>query len=316
MGDRWAIGLDLGGTDLKSGRVAHDGVLQGFSRRPSRTAESPDGPFQALEAAAMELRGSTQGEIVALGVGVPGPIDPRSGSQVGRTAHLPEWQDTPVRQWLEKRLGLPVAVDNDANLAALAEHRMGVARGTRISITITLGTGIGCGIIVDGRVLHGGWGGAGELGHIPLARGTTECACGVPGCVEPEASASGLMRQARERGLEDQSAEALFHRARLGDEEAQAMVEAMVDRLGATVATAVNILNPQLVVVGGGLAKAGDTLLDPLGRAIRRYALASHAKGLRIEPAALGERAGTVGAGILAWERVTRPVAASASRES
>lgn len=233
-------------------------------------------------------------------------ISPDRGSLVGRTAHLPHWLDTPVAEHLAALLGEPVAVDNDANLAALAEERCGAARGARVTLAITLGTGIGCGIVVDGHVFRGAGGGAGELGHVPLGRTGRPCACEVTDCVEPEASGSGLVEDARRLGLDPPAAEAVFAAAGRGNRAAMEVVARFADRLGAAVATAVNLLNPEVVVVGGGVARAGESLLEPLREAVVRYGLGSHRRGLRLVPAALGDQAGTVGAGLLAWDRARR----------
>jgi glucokinase len=302
MASDWVLALDLGGTDLKAARMREDGTLVGFSRRPSRTAESRDAPFAAIVEAAAEL--GAGGAPLAVGLGCPGVIDPRSGALRDRTAHLPHWCDVPVREELARRLGRLVVVDNDANVAALAEHTVGAARGARVSITVTLGTGIGFGIVIEGRVLRGAHGGAGELGHAPLG-GVEPCECGVPGCAEPEASASGLLRRARAAGIEAADVAAVFARAAAGDGLAARLIAGMADRLGAVIAVGVDVIDPEVVVVGGGVAQAGEALFGPLREAVRRYALPSHA-GVRVVPAALGERAGTVGAGLLAWERVRR----------
>ncbi|NOT34923.1 MAG: ROK family protein, partial [Candidatus Eisenbacteria bacterium] len=189
-----SIGLDLGGTDLKAVRLADSGEVLAFARVPSRALESHSGPYEAAIAVLEALGSGDAGEARAtIGFGCPGVIDPSTGVLRGATAHLPHWHDEPVRDELERRLGRRVVVDNDANLAALAEHRLGAGRDAHTLVLVTLGTGIGCGMVIDGRVHRGAWGGAGELGHIPLGDGALECACGVPGCVEPEASASGLV---------------------------------------------------------------------------------------------------------------------------
>jgi glucokinase len=301
--DRFAVGLDLGGTDLKFGLVRDDGSLEGFARRPSRTGEDADAPLLAIVEAVSELRARAGDAIVGAGLGCPGVIEPGSGRMVDRTAHLPHWHDLPLGEVVAARIGLEVAVDNDANLAALAEHRLGAARGARVSMTITLGTGIGCGIVIDGRVYRGARGGAGELGHVPLGRTGRPCRCGVPGCVEPEASGSGLETDARELGLEPPDAATVFARAAQGDGRAAAVVERFADRLGAAIATAVALLDPDVVVIGGGVARARDLLMAPLRLAVQRYALPSHLRGLAIRAAGLGEAAGVIGAGLLAWER-------------
>ena len=260
--------------------------------------------MDAIADAVAELCDGMGDAVVAVGLGCPGVIHPETGALVGPTPHLHYWDAFPLRGRLAERIGLPLAVDNDANAAALAEHRLGAARGSRVSITVTLGTGIGGGIVVDGGVLRGAWGGAGEIGHLALGRGDVACRCGVPGCVEPEASGSGLARHAREAGWSPAEARTVFAKAAAGDERAAALVESMADRLGAVIGAAVQIVNPDVVVVGGGVAEAGEALLAPLRRSVERYTVATQRGGLRIVPAALGERAGVVGAGLMAWEAV------------
>ncbi|HEY2956314.1 MAG TPA: ROK family protein [Candidatus Eisenbacteria bacterium] len=298
----WVIALDLGGTDLKAGLVDRAGTLAHFTRRPSRTLESAEAPLEVMGAAGEELRAIARGRAAGVGLGSPGVIHPATGALVGRTPHLPHWDSLPLGERLAARLGLPVRADNDANCAALAESTLGAARGTRTSITVTLGTGVGCGIVAEGRVLHGAFGGAGELGHLPLGSGRYPCLCGIADCVEPEASASGLIARAREAGLEVGDAAAVFAAAARGDVRAVRLVDRMADRLGALLAVAVNLVNPEAVVVGGGVAQAGEPLFARLRRALERYALASHRDGLRLLPAELGERAGVIGAGLLGWQ--------------
>lgn len=297
--DFHTIGVDLGGTELKAGRVGAAGEVTCFARRASRAAESATAPLEAVLAAIAEARSAARDLVRAVGLGCPGVLDPGSGSLVGRTPHLPHWDSIPVKSWLAERLDLPLVVDNDANLAALGEHLAGAARGARLSVTLTLGTGIGCGIVAGGRLVRGAFGGAGELGHVPLD-GRFPCRCEVPGCVEPECSGEGLAARARERGLDVAGAEGVFAAAARGDARAAALIARMADRLGALVAIAVQLLNPDVVVIGGGVSGAGDALLSPLRDAVARYALASHRGGVRIVGAALGPRAGVTGAGLAA----------------
>ncbi len=298
----FAIGLDLGGTDLKAARVLADGGLEGFGRRPSRAAESAEAPLEAIAEAVAALTGDRRRDLVGIGLGSPGAIHPVTGSLVGPTPHFPHWDGFPLRERLADRLGAALCVDNDANLAALAEHRRGAARGARVSITVTLGTGIGAGIVADDRLLRGAWGGAGEIGHLPLGRGGVACRCGVADCVEPQASGSGLAALARAWGMSPPEARTVFAAAAAGEPRARAAIETLADRLGAAIGTAASLINPEVVVVGGGVAAAGDALFGPLRAAVARYAMASHREGLRVVPAALGERAGVTGAGLLAWD--------------
>jgi len=301
MEPRYTIGLDLGGTDLKAGLVSDRGEVLRFLRRPARAGEHADAPLEVIAGAVADLRRAAAGPLAGIGLGCPGVIDPMSGALVGRTPHLPHWDSLPLRALLTERLGASPVVENDANLAALAEHRVGAARGARVSLTITVGTGIGCGVIVEGRVLRGAHGGAGELGHLPMD-GRFPCRCGVPGCVEPECSGSGLVARAREAGLVVSDAGAVFAAAAAGDPRATRLIERMTDRLGALIAAAVNLLDPEVVVIGGGVSNAGEALLEPLRLAVACYALESLRDGVRIVGAVLGERAGVVGAGLAGWE--------------
>jgi glucokinase len=294
------LGFDLGGTDLKAAVVSADGLVERFVKLPARARESAEGPFMAMEEAARRLVGSGE-RIAAVGLGSPGVIDPADGRLRGNTPHLPHWEQMPLAEELRRRFGTPAGVDNDANAAALAEQRAGAGRGARLLVMLTVGTGIGCGIVIEGRPLRGAWGGAGESGHTPLGRDHAVCRCGIVDCVEPEASGSGLARLARERGLGELDAAGVFARAAAGDVVARELIAGFTDRLGAVVGTVVNVLNPDVVIIGGGVANAGEAMFGPLRRAIDRYALPTHRAGLRLEPAMLGERAGSVGAGLLGW---------------
>ena len=274
----------------------------------SRLASSRSGGSSSSVRVSARARARAAGARL-LGPTTPGVIAPGSGALVGRTPHLPHWDSLPLRELLAARLGVDLVVENDANMAALAEHRVGAARGARVSLTVTVGTGVGCGIVGECGLVRGAHGGAGEIGHLPLD-GRHPCGCGVPGCVEPEASGGGLVARAREAGLDVNDAAAVFAAGAAGDERAARLIERMTDRLGALIASAVQLLDPEVVVVGGGVANAGEALFGPLRVAVRRYALDPHGRRVRVVPAALGERAGTVGAGLAAWEAAARDGAA------
>lgn len=292
------LAFDLGGTDIKVARVSADGSVHGFAKVPSRASEGEAALFEAIAHAAR-----TTGEgasTAAAGFGSPGVIHPVSGIIVDRTPNVNLPPDFPLRDRLEQVLARPVAVDNDANMAALAEHTAGAGRGARVSLTVTVGTGVGCGIVVDGRVFTGAIGGAGEIGHMPLGSTGPACGCGVEGCAEPMASGSGLIARAREAGLDVRNAREVFESS---DPRAAQAIERMVDHLARMLSAATQLLNPDVIVLGGGVAQAGERLFAPLEARCARYMLASHRKGLRLVPAVLGERAGVIGSGLAAWQK-------------
>lgn len=297
MSEHGILAFDLGGTDLKVARVTGHGAVHGFTKVPSNAGEGEGALFAAITHAA-KVVGDGSGPPFA-GFGSPGVLHPVSGIIVDRTPNLALPPDFPMRQRLEAVLGKQVVIDNDANCAALAEHTAGAAKGARVSLTVTVGTGVGCGIVVDGRVLKGSFGGAGEIGHMPLGSTGPGCGCGVAGCAEPIASGSGLVARARESGLAVTNAREVFESE---DPRAAAVIERMIDHLARMLGAATALLNPDVIVVGGGVAQAGDKLFGPLRARSERYMLASHRKRLQLVPALLGEQAGVIGAGLSAWQ--------------
>jgi glucokinase len=292
----FAIGLDLGGTGLKVARVARDGTLDRFASFPT-AGESVERVFQRIGESLAHLWGSG---LVAVGLGCPGRIDPEAGTLVGRTAHLPGWEHAALAERLAGLVKVPVRVDNDANLAALAEVRLGAARGADTALAVTLGAGVGCGIVAGGRIVHGARGGAGEIGHLPIGSGAEPCACGVPGCIEPEISAAGLARAGVRAGLTVSGASDVFALAERGDPVAQRLAAHMTDRLGLCIAIATDLLAPEVVVLAGGGAAAGEPLRARVEAAVRRYVLPSHADVRVLLPAFT--QSGVVGAALAAWE--------------
>lgn len=295
-----AVALDLGGTDLKFARISRDGSVLEAGRTPSRAMAGADALLGVLSAAARRFAAGACG----VGLGCPGVLDPLTGALVDETPHLSLPRDFPLAERLARESGLAVHADNDANLAALGESLAGAAKGARVSVTITVGTGVGCGIVAEGRVLRGAWGGAGEISHAALGGTGPACACGVPGCLEPLSGGEGLVLRAREAGLAAAGARDVFDAAAKGDSRAAALVEAMTGALGRQIALVVQVVNPDVVVIGGGVANAGEAWLEAVRAAVRRCAQPSHLRGLRIVPALLGNRAGVVGAGLFAWRRL------------
>jgi glucokinase len=291
------IAFDLGGTELKAARIAAGGRVERFTRVPSMASDGEAPLFEAIATAARLLDVEDIPGVV--GFGSPGVIHPASGIIVDRTPNVALSPDFPMRDRLERLLDRRVVLDNDANCAALAEHEAGAAKGARVSITVTVGTGVGSGIVVEGRIVQGAFGGAGEIGHVPVGSEGPPCRCGVEGCAEPMASGSGLLARAREAGLAVDSARDVFESR---DPRAAAVIATMIDHLARILGTATQVLNPDVIVVGGGVAQAGGKLFAPLRAALERYTLASHRDRLRLVPAVLGEQAGVIGAGLMAWQ--------------
>jgi len=306
------IAVDLGGTKLLAGLVDREGVALRRTVRPTDLS-GEDALLDQIEHAIGEIGSEGFG---ALGVGIPSTIDQRAGRAVS-SVNIP-LAGVDLREQLERRFHVPVMIENDANAAALAEHRLGAGRGTRHMVMLTLGTGVGGGLILDGRLYRGAVGAAGELGHITIDVDGPPCQGFCPGRGHLEALASGkaadaLVEQlARERPEGDLGRAAAAGRtvdARLavdlaaeGPGDARDALEHVGFHLGAGIASFVNVFNPNVVVLGGGFARAGDLLFEPARRVVAERALSPARDLVRIVPALLGVEAGLIGAGLVGFE--------------
>jgi glucokinase len=306
------IGVDLGGTKLLAGVIDEDGVVVRRTVRPTDKA-SEERLLEELEGAITEFMDE---EIGAIGVGIPSMIDQRDGRAVA-SVNVP-LTDVDLREHLHTRFGVPAAIENDANAAALAEHRFGAGRGTRHMVMLTLGTGIGGGLILDGRLYRGAVGAAGELGHITLQIDGPPCFGDCPGRGHLEALASGTatdhladeLAAAHPKGdLGRALAEGRDLDARLAVDlaaaapgDARTLLEQVGTRLGEGIASLVNVFNPEVVVLGGGFARAGELLFEPARRVVAERALVPARDLVRIVPALLGPEAGLIGAGLVGFE--------------
>ena len=313
---RFVLGIDIGGTNLVVGSVAEDGsALLALESEPTHAEAGQSDVLdrlitlaqRAIERTRREVRGA---EIIGVGVGAPGPLDTKSGI-VLLTPNL-GWVNLPLRQIIHERLGLPAALDNDANCAILGEWWMGAARGTKNAIGITIGTGIGGGIIVDGKLYHGASDCAGEIGHTTIDTEGRRCKCGNYGCLEAYASGPNIAMRAVEEltagavsrladyvggDLRQVTAQTVYQAAHDGDDLALEVVNDTAKFLGAGIANLLNIFNPEVVVVCGGVTLAGDHLFDPLRREVARRAFKPAVSVCRIVPCELsGGTAGVYGA--------------------
>ncbi|CAL9472511.1 Glucokinase [Streptomyces sp. enrichment culture] len=298
------IALDVGGTGMKAALVGADGELLHQARRPTGRERGPDAVVEGILGFAAELRAHgirAHGEPAsAAGVAVPGIVDEAEG--VAAYAANLGWRDVPLRALLSERLGgVPVALGHDVRTGGLAEGRIGAGRGADRFLFVPLGTGIAGAIGIDGKVEAGAHGFAGEIGHIVVRPGGAECPCGQRGCLERFASASAVSRAwAEASGDPDADAADCAKAVASGDERAVRVWQEAVDALADGLVTALTLLDPRTLIIGGGLAEAGETLFTPLREAVRRRV--TFQKLPSLVPAALGDTAGCLGAGLLAWD--------------
>ena len=292
------IGIDLGGTAIKLGRFSHDGTCVQSLTVPTPQPATPEAVVTAMVDAIATLDPDQQAS--AIGVGTPGPAD--ASGRIARVAiNLVGWQDIPLAEWLEAKTGYPTVIANDANCAGMGEAWLGAGRWFRDLILLTLGTGVGGAIILDGKLFVGHHGTAGELGLITLNPDGPDCNSGNQGSLEQYASVQAIRRQT---GLEPDQ---LGHLAATGDPTALAFWQQYGRTLGAGIASLLYVLTPEAVIIGGGISASADFFLPALQAELERRVLPSSRTGLQILTAELGNQAGIVGAAKLAWQLISQP---------
>ena len=311
--------VDLGGTKILSLVVDEAGRVVGEDLRATEAAGGPEAVLRRIhDSLRAALRAAGAGATLgAVGIAAPGPIDAGRGVVV-EAPNLPGWANVPIAARLGELLGCPTMLENDANATAWGEFTAGAGKGSRHMIYMTISTGIGGGLVLDGRLYRGANGGAGEIGHVPLVADGPRCGCGAHGCLEALASGTAIARRARELMAEGRApvlarlvatsgvtAELVHEAAQQGDGGARAAIEEAGRHLGSGLVTFVNLFNPDLIVIGGGAAKIGAMLLDPALEEMHASAMRLAREHVRIVPAALGDRAGALGIAALARELVT-----------
>jgi glucokinase len=311
------IAVDLGGTNLRAAAISLHGELSLRRRVPTGAADGPDAVIaRMVEVIATVAEAAGFGGEVPVGVAVPGPLNPRTGI-VHFTPNLANWHDVPLLDRLRAATGRAVWIGNDGNCAALGEARFGSGAGTRNLVYFALGTGVGGGVITDGRLVEGALGLGGEVGHIVVAQAGPRCRCGGVGCLEAYASGWALAREGElvgrtadgaalraAAGTEPMTAQAVAAAANAGDPAAVAILRRAGQALGAAMGSLINIFNPELVVLGGGVIAAGDPLLQPAREAVAQHAFPAPRAQARIVCSALGPDAGLFGAAALALAAV------------
>ena len=315
--DKLYVGIDLGGTNIKGGVVDRSGKVLRFD---SIETEGERGRDHVLDRIALlvgkvrDAAGLAPDSLAGVGIGSPGPLNIKQGL-IYSAPNLPGWENLPLAAEVQRRCGYPVVIENDANAASLAEAIAGAGKGTNCMIMLTLGTGIGGGIVLGGRVWHGADDIAAELGHVSICHDGVRCNCGVQGCVEAYASAPATVRRAREalaggakstlsKKADKLTCEDVFKAAALGDEVAQRVVADTITYLAVAIGSLINIFNPDMIVLFGGMTNARDQLFVPLRREVAKRCFPIGAQRCQIVHSELGEHAGVIGAAFAAMQQM------------
>jgi glucokinase len=310
-------GIDIGGTNIKFGLVDSNGEVVHRQQRPTMADKGPKVLMHLVTNIAEELllhAAEEDHHVEWLGVGTPGAVDVRTGTVIGPCPNIEGWQGTEIGSILRERLNMPVYVDNDANVVALAEARFGAAIGSKSVVCVTVGTGIGGGIVIDGSLWRGASNSAAELGHLSICFDGALCSCGRIGCIEAYCSSGAILDRTRSKlkktptpvfdtlldgDLSKLTIKKLFTAHKKHDSVARETLAETAGYLGVGLAGVVNLLNPETVVIGGGVADGGGGFVDAVAREIKERAFASAVQDLRVVKAALGNDAGFIGAGLL-----------------
>src|SRR3954452_715127 len=298
------LGLDIGGTKLAAGVVAPDGSVRGFVVAPTRAERGPDDSLSRLfelGRRAVAESGVSWEDVEAVGIGCGGPLDSEKGILIA-PLHLPGWEGVRIVERTSESFGRPAVLDNDATAAAAGEHRFGAGRGTRNMVYLTISTGVGGGVIIDGDVHRGRSGNGGELGHVTVDwRGRRCRGCGRRGCLEAYCSGTSIAERAREAGMDGATAADVAQAARAGNEAAARIWDETCEALASGITSIVNLFEPEIVVLGGGVVRTGEQLLAPVRERVSEQVLGDP---VPVVPAELGDAVGVVGAAAVAYERL------------
>ena len=301
LSERTVFAVDLGGTHLRVALVDDNGKILQHLKQETPKGDSPDGILDALVNTARQWRCDEQ-SIVAASIMVPGAVD-ADNAVVIQAPNLPSLINFGLKAAAEQRLGWPVFLENDANAAALGEMWMGAARGCTDVVSVTLGTGVGGGVILNGKLWRGSHGSGGEIGHTAVDPFSgIKCKCGNTGCLEVFASATGIVRMAREAGLVESTAEQVYLAARGGDEVALSVFTRCGMYLGIGLANLINFIDPQIIVITGGVVNGWDLFAPEMYRQVSERAFHATAQQVRIARSECGDNAGLLGAASIALQ--------------
>jgi len=317
--EQYAIGIDLGGTKIGIALVSKTGFVKKYVKIPTESHKGKEVVINKIKQGIYNIIKDTKvgiENISGIGIGIPGQISPETGI-VYFAPNLPGWERVSIRKILEEEFNLKVYAENDANAAAWGERLFGIAREFNEVICLTLGTGIGGGLILNGKIYHGRDSFAGEIGHIVVNKDGPKCNCGGYGCLETYSSVTGIRNRIRnkikelkkinadllsETDVDDTSLAEIFQRARAGDKMFADIVQDAIEYLGVIIVSLINTFNPEMIVMVGGMTNEGEKLLKPLKRIIFSRAIKSNLKELKITFGELGDYAGVMGSAALIWE--------------
>jgi len=310
-------GIDIGGTSIKFGLVDKSGKVLHRQQRPTLADRGATPLLHLVTNIGEQLMYHAAEEdydVRTLGVGTPGAVDARSGKVIGPSPNIPGWQGVELGETLRDRLNMPVWVDNDVNAMSLAESRFGAAMGANSVICVTVGTGVGGGVIINGKVWRGANYSAGELGHMTINFDGPKCACGEKGHIESYCSSQSIIGRLKSRvgkeltpeleevlegDLDNLTVKKLFAALKKGCDISRSVVEETAEYLGIGLAGIVNLINPDTVVIGGGVSEGGGGFVEAVSESIRKHAFDSAVEKLSVIKASLGNDAGFIGAGLL-----------------
>jgi len=307
------IGLDLGGTNLKYALGKEDGsVITRFSK-PSLANQNQKIILENMFSAVDDLLQGAEKKnekIESIGIGSPGCVDFKTGKLLGRAPNFEDWKDVQIKKRFEEKFSIPTWVDNDANLMALAESRRGAGKDFKNSLSVTLGTGIGGGIILNNQIYRGAHFSAAEIGHIIIEYDGKPCNCGNRGCLEAYTSAPAMVVRYRKKlkktgvvfDMPELSTELIFEKANLNEDLAKETIIETCDYLGVGLASVANIIDPDVIIIGGGVAEAGAEFIKRVEQVVKEYTLKSISKDLKVLKAQLNLDSGIIGAILLAAE--------------
>lgn len=304
----YSIGVDVGGTKVALAIVDQTGTITEASIIPTDLTITAEAMIDRINLEIINLidqSSITKEQLVGIGVGTPGPLDSKNG-MITCPPNLTNWIDVPIQKLMEETLSIPVTLENDANAAALAEKWVGAAQESDNFTYITVSTGIGAGIITDGKLLRGERGNAGDIGHTVVDPSFGQCVCGQYGCLESIASGTAIATRGSEIMGEDLSTKEIFSLYRDGDERIVDFIERVFRVLGVACVSVINTLDPDKIVIGGGVSKVGDPLFKSVQSYVSNYALNPTGRETQVVPAKLDQNAGVIGAAGLCFDFVNR----------